>query len=198
MNVRSPAYQQRGFSRHSGREIGAPCFPSPRPLRLAQSIHTSDGSVHRPPRESSVRSAMYVAARSHQGSQAPVGAACLAAPRRRPDMPLPMNHGVIGSVSLCVPTGSLAQVTSPKVCSVLLTELFRLLRSMFSFVPFGSGRTWFGLRPSAFGLFFQPCCSVSCSSWRAATRRSTRPTWLRPESTAIRLLWPPTRHSWRP
>jgi hypothetical protein len=40
-----------------------------------------------------------------------------------PNMPLPMNHGVIGSVSLCVPTGSLAQVTSPQVCSVLLTEL---------------------------------------------------------------------------
>jgi hypothetical protein len=36
------------------------------------------------------------------------------------NLSLPMNHGVIGSVSLCVPIGSLAQVTSPQVCSVLL------------------------------------------------------------------------------
>jgi cobalt-zinc-cadmium efflux system membrane fusion protein len=62
MNVQSPAHQQKGFTPQSSREGGPSCSFSPRPLRLARSIHTSDGSVHRPPRKSSVRSAIYVAA----------------------------------------------------------------------------------------------------------------------------------------
>jgi hypothetical protein len=93
--------------------------------------------AHRSPRESPVRGGMSIAqghpvpssgrsdmsiALRHRGSQAPVGACFLTLAGGR-TMPLPMNHGVIGSVSPCFPTGSLAQVTSPQVCSVLLTEL---------------------------------------------------------------------------
>ena len=38
-------------------------------------------------------------------------------------VPLPMNHIAAVSVSPCVSIGSVAQVTGPPVCLVLLTEL---------------------------------------------------------------------------
>jgi hydrogenase 3 maturation protease len=90
-------------------------------VRLAEALEDSKQTPAHLSYASSTRSGMAIA-KLQPANQAPLGAACRLK-RREPAMPLPMNPAGICSVTPCIPMGSLAQVTDPPACSVLLTEL---------------------------------------------------------------------------